>query len=184
MFIATVDRRRCARRHRLRRPFDRPIDRTHGGNHGGNTGTLPTLHQILGQDRFVPLAVALERSGLDDVIDGLDDFVLIAPTSAAFASSGTDTGIEYPTLMNSPQLLEATMRYHIVADPSTNRSWRTLNGSALEVDGSDADTIERVDGVEVLDRIHVRNGTVLVVPRLLLPTRDPLGTAMAVHHDD
>lgn len=141
--------------------------------------TLPTLHEVLVQDRFVPLAVALERSGLDSVMDGLDDFVLLAPTGAAFASSGADIGIEYSTLMNNRQLLEATMRYHVVADPSTNRSWRTLNGSALDVDGSDVDTIERVDGVDVVDRIHVRNGTVLVMPRMFLPTRGPLGTATA-----
>jgi uncharacterized surface protein with fasciclin (FAS1) repeats len=141
--------------------------------------TLPTLHEVLVQDRFVPLAVALERSGLDSVMDGLDDFVLLAPTGAAFASSGADIGIEYSTLMNNRQLLEATMRYHVVADPSTNRSWRTLNGSALDVDGSDVDTIERVDGVDVLDRINVRNGTVLVMPRMFLPTRGPLGTATA-----
>lgn len=40
------------------------------------------------------MGVTLERSGLDNVIDGLDDFVLLAPTGAAFASSGADIGIE------------------------------------------------------------------------------------------
>ena len=61
------------------------------------------------------------------------------------------------------------MRYHIVADPSTNQSWRTLNGSELDVDESRRHD-RTVDGVEVLDRIPVRNGTVLVIPRLLLHT--------------
>jgi uncharacterized surface protein with fasciclin (FAS1) repeats len=135
---------------------------------------LPTLHELLAQDRFVPLGVALERGGLDTVIDGLDDFVLFAPTGTAFATSGADIGIEYSTLMNDPRLLEAILRYHIVADPSTNQSWRTLNGGALAIDGPDADTIKRVDSVDVLDRIPVRNGTVIVVPRLLLPALDPV----------
>lgn len=131
--------------------------------------SLPTLQELLAEDRFVALRVALERSGLDTVIDGLDDFVLLAPIGAAFESIGADVGIDYPTLMNNPQLLEAVMRYHIVADPTTNQSWRTLNGSSLDVDGSNAAAIERVDGIEVLDRVPVRNGTVLVMPRLLLP---------------
>ena len=133
------------------------------------TPSLPTLHELLVQDRFVPLQVALDRSGLFTVIDGLDDFILFAPIGTAFASSGPDISIEYSTLMNSPRLLEAIMRYHIVADPSTNQTWRTLNGAALDVDEWDADTVERVDGVEVLDRIPVRNGVVIVMPRLLLP---------------
>jgi uncharacterized surface protein with fasciclin (FAS1) repeats len=134
--------------------------------------SLPTLQEVLAQDRFVALGVALERSGLDDVLDGLDDFVLLAPTGTAFASSGADIGVEYSTLMNDPRLLEAILRYHIVAASSTNQSWRTLNGAALDVDGSTVDTIERLDGVEILDRIPVRNGTVIVMPRLLLPTPD------------
>jgi uncharacterized surface protein with fasciclin (FAS1) repeats len=139
--------------------------------------SLPTLHVVLAQDRFVALTVALERSGLDEVLDGLDDFVLLAPTNAAFASSGADISIEYSTLMNDPRLLEAILRYHIVADPSTNQSWRTLNGAALDADGADADTVERIDGVDILDRIPVRNGTVFVMPRLVLPAPEPIGTS-------
>ncbi len=100
------------------------------------TQSLPTLQELLAEDRFVPFAVALERSGLDTVIDGLDDVVLLAPTGSAFESIATDVGIDYSALMNNPRLLEAVMRYHVVADPSTNQTWRTLNGSALDVDGS------------------------------------------------
>ena len=146
--------------------------------------TLPTLDDVLAEDRFVPLGVALERTGLDEVLDGLDDFVLLAPTATAFASSGADVGIEYSTLMNNTLLLEGIMRYHIVADPSTNGSWRTLNGAALDVDGADANTIERVDGVDVADRIPVRNGTVVVMPRLLLPTPEPLVSSTVLQTDD
>ncbi|MET0662237.1 MAG: fasciclin domain-containing protein [Ilumatobacteraceae bacterium] len=145
--------------------------------------SLPTLYDVLAQDRFVALKVALERSGLDDILDGLDDFILLAPTDAAFASSGADIGIEYPTLMNDARLLDAILRYHIVGDASTNQSWRTLNGAALDVDGSDADTIERVDGVDVLDPIHLSNGTVYVTPRLLLPAPEPLVTGTVLQDE-
>lgn len=131
--------------------------------------SLLTLQELLVQDQFVPLGVALQRSGLLNVIDGLADFVLVAPTGEAFASSGVDIGIEYSALMNDPRTLEAIMRYHIVADPSTNQSWRTLNGSALDVDETDIESIQRVNGVAVVDRIGVRNGTILVVTRLLIP---------------
>jgi uncharacterized surface protein with fasciclin (FAS1) repeats len=127
------------------------------------------LQELLLQDRFVPLRVALERSSLLTVIDGLDDFVLVAPIGEAFASSGADIGIEYPTLMNDLRTLEAVMRYHVVADPSTNHSWRTLNGAVLDADGND-ESIRRVNGVDVIDRIGVRNGTILVVSRLLIPS--------------
>ncbi len=133
------------------------------------TSSLPTLHELLAQDRFVPLQVALDRSGLSTVIAGLDDFILFAPIGTAFASSGSDISIEYPTLMSNPRLLEAIMRYHIVADPSTNQTWRTMNGFTLDVDGSDTDTITNVDGIDILDRIPVNDGTVLVIPRILLP---------------
>ena len=131
--------------------------------------SLPTLQELLVQDQFVPLGVALQRSGLLNVIDGLADFVLVAPTGEAFASSGVDIGIEYSALMNDPRTLEAIMRYHIVADPSTNQSWRTLNGSALDDDETDIESIQRVNGVDIVDRIGVRNGTILVVTRLLVP---------------
>jgi len=136
--------------------------------------SLPTWYELLAQDRFVALSVALERSGLDNLIDDLDDFVLLAPINAAFATSGTDIGIEYASLMNDPRLLEAILRYHVVADPSTNPSWRTLNGASLDVDGAAVDTIEAFDGADVLDRIPVRNGTVFVMPRLLLPALGPI----------
>jgi hypothetical protein len=99
------------------------------------------------------------------------------PLQRTRASSGTDIGIEYSTLMNDPRLLEGIMRYHIVTEASTNQSWRTLNGASLDVDGRDARTIERVDGVDVLDRIPVRNGTVVALPRLLLPASEPLVTS-------
>ena len=136
--------------------------------------SLPALSELLAQDRFVALGVALELSGLLDVVDGLDDFLLFAPIDAAFASSGPDIGIEYPTLMNDTRLLEAVLRYHIVADPSTNESWRTLNGAALDVAGPDLDTIEGADGVDVLDRISVQHGTVLVISHLLYPATESL----------
>ena len=139
------------------------------------TPSLPTLHELLVQDRFVPLQVALERTGLFTVIDGLDDFILFAPIGTAFASSGSDISIEYSTLMSNPRLLEAIMRYHIVADPATNQTWRTMNGFALDVDGSDIDTITNVDGIDILDRIPVQDGIVLVIPRILLPAPEPRG---------
>lgn len=138
--------------------------------------TLPTLDELLAEERFVPLAIALERSGLDDIIDGLDEFVLFAPIGTAFESAATDVGIDYFTMIDKPQLLESVIRYHIVADPSTNESWRTMNGAALDVMGSDRDRIARVNGVEVLDRILVRNGSVLVMPRILIPTAQPVGS--------
>ena len=137
--------------------------------------SVPALQELLAQERFVSLAIALERSGLDAVIEGLDEFVLLVPTGTAFWSTGADIGIEPSILMNNPGLLEAVMRYHIVADPSTNQTWRTLNGAALDVTSSDPGTIERVDGVEVLYRIPVRNGVVLVMPRLLLPASPDVG---------
>ncbi len=136
--------------------------------------TLPTWYELLAQDRFVALTVALERSGLDNVIDDLDNFVLLAPINSAFAASGTDIGIEYASLMDDARLLEAILRYHIVGDPSTNQSWRTLNGAVLDVDGAAVDTIAAFDGADVLDRIPVRNGTVFVMPRLLLPAPGPI----------
>ena len=136
--------------------------------------SLPSVHEVLAQDRFVALDVALDLSGLDDVLDGLEDFVLFAPIGEAFASSGADVGIEYSTLMNDHRLLEAIMRYHIVADPSTNQSWRTMNGASLDVNPQGAGTIERVDGVDVLDAFPVLNGTVVVIPRILLPVPEPL----------
>lgn len=142
--------------------------------------SLPTLHDLLAQDRFVALRVALERSGLVNVILELDDFVLFAPTGAAFASSGADIGIEYPTLMNDPRLLEAILRYHVVADPAANPTWRTLNGAAVDVDGAEADTMTTVDGIDVLDRITVEHGTVLVVPQFLFPEAEPLVAATEV----
>ena len=136
--------------------------------------TLPTWYELLAQDRFVALTVALERSGLDNVIDDLDNFVLLAPINSAFAASGTDIGIEYASLMDDARLLEAILRYHIVADPSTNQSWRTMNGASLDVNPQGAGTIERVDGVDVLDAFPVLNGTVVVIPRILLPVPEPL----------
>jgi len=136
--------------------------------------SLPALSELLAQDRFVALEVALDLSGLLDDIDGLDDFVLFAPINTAFASSGADIGVEYPILMNDTRLLEAVLRYHIVADPSTNQSWRTLNGAPLDVEGPDLDTIEGADGVDVLDRISVQHGTVLVISHLLYPSTESL----------
>ncbi len=161
----------------------RPSDSTIAGDSTAPTttsapSTLPALHELLAQERFVPTADALERSGLDVVIDGLDDFVLLAPTGTAFRSTGADVGIESSTLMSNPPLLEAIMRYHVVANPSTNETWRTLNGAELDVSGSDPGTVERVDGVEVLYQIPVRNGIVLVMPRLLVPTTPQLGAVV------
>jgi hypothetical protein len=133
---------------------------------------LPTVDEVLTEERFVPLAVALDRSGLDEIIDGLDDVILLAPTGTAFASAGSDIGIDFSTLMNNPRLLEAVIRYHVVADTSARDSWRTLNGAFLDVNSPYAAT---VDGIEVLERIPVRNGVVLVMPRLLLPGSQPVG---------
>ena len=146
--------------------------------------SLPALSDLLAQDRFVALGVALDRSGLLDILGGLDDFILFAPSDAAFASSGADIGIEYPTLMNDTRLLEAVLRYHIVADPSANQSWRTLNGAALDVDGPDSDTIEHADGVDVVDRISVQHGTVLVLSRLLVPRPERLTTSTELQDGD
>ena len=92
MFIRTVHRRRLARRSSRDRIRRNPI--VTASTVPTAPPSLPTLHELLAQDRFLPLGVTLERSGLDNVIDGLDDFVLLAPTGAAFASSGADIGIE------------------------------------------------------------------------------------------
>jgi uncharacterized surface protein with fasciclin (FAS1) repeats len=151
-----------------------PVDAAPGTVDVVPPSSLPTLAEVLADERFVALSVALERSGLDIIIEGLDSFVLLAPTSAAFASAGTDVGIDFPTLMNDTRLLEAVIRYHVVANPSENESWRTLNGAFLDVDAANAGTI---DGVDVVERIPVRDGVVLVMPQLLLPASQPDNTA-------
>ena len=130
-----------------------------------------TLPDVLAQERFTALSVALERSGLDAVIAELDSFVMFAPTDTAFSSAETDVGIGYFPMLNNAQLLDAVLRYHIVATPDTTGSWRTLNGATIAVQGSDPETIRYVNGVEVLERIQVRGGIVLVMPRVLLPSQ-------------
>lgn len=134
--------------------------------------TLPAvveLSEVLEREELLPLGLVLERSGLDDVLAGLDEFVLLAPTHAAFAAGGDEVGVDFFEMVKNPRLLDAVMRYHIVANPAVNVSWRTLNGATLDVSGSDPALVGLVDGVEVVDRIRVRSGTVLVVERVLLP---------------
>jgi hypothetical protein len=151
-----------------------PVDAAPGTVDFVPPSSLPTLAEVLADEQFVAMSVALERSGLDVVIDGLDGFVLLAPTSSAFASAATDVGIDFSTLMNDTRLLEAVIRYHVVANPSENESWRTLNGAFLDVDAANAGTI---DGVDVVERIPVRNGIVLVMPQLVLPASEPAHAA-------
>jgi uncharacterized surface protein with fasciclin (FAS1) repeats len=140
---------------------------TPSGAHAG----APDLSEVLTQDRFDALQIALERSGLDATLGSLDNFILFAPVQTAFAASGSDIGVDYMSLLGQPQLLDAVLRYHVVADPPTSASWRTLNGAFIDVDTSQSGAIVDVDGTVPLEQIPVRNGLVVALPRVLLPAR-------------
>jgi len=140
---------------------------TPSGVHEG----APDLSEVLTQDRFDALQIALERSGLDAKLGSLDNFILFAPVQTAFAASGSDIGVDYMSLLGQPRLLDAVLRYHVVADPPTSASWRTLNGAFVDVDTSHSGAIVDVDGTVPLEQIPVRNGLVVALPRVLLPAR-------------
>jgi uncharacterized surface protein with fasciclin (FAS1) repeats len=96
-----------------------------------------TLLDLLKNDgRFTTLVAALEATGLDAALTGVDPLTIFAPTDEAFSKlpAGTVEG-----LLNDVDALSNILLYHVVSgdrdlpDLASDRSVETLNGQNVHV---------------------------------------------------
>jgi OOP family OmpA-OmpF porin len=128
------------------------------------------LDLIRSDPQFSTFASLIDQSGFDDVISGVGQFTVFAPTDGAFESLPADV---LAAVRRDPEVLEAVLGNHVVAGfaPSTSLTPGALRTVAdrqlvISVDGVDV----RIDSANVIDTdVNATNGVIHVVDGVLLP---------------
>lgn len=113
-----------------------------------------TIYDIVKSDsRFDTLQFALEATGLDDVLDGNDDFTVFAPTDDAFDDLPSGT---LDALVDNPKALTDILLYHAVSgkafskDLKDGQRIKTVVGRKVKVDIKSNGDIE-INNADVID---------------------------------
>ncbi|WP_255196588.1 fasciclin domain-containing protein [Halorarius litoreus] len=150
---------------------------TAGARPGGRSDASAedTIFDIAsGSADFDILELALEETGLDEVLDSTDgQFTVFAPTDGAFAALLTELGITAAQLLADPDL-EDILLYHVTAGRRYAASvvrapqLRMLTGDTVTVDGTVLNGGEAtiVDTPDTID-IEASNGVIHVIDGVL-----------------
>ncbi len=121
------------------------------------------------------LASLLTNTGLDEVLDGSDEFTVLAPTNAAFSALGQET---LDALANDPDALKAILLYHVVPGvvdsnaviAAVGTQVTTVNGSNVAITSGGEGVGVRVNfsDVTAVD-ISAENGVIHVIDSVLTP---------------
>lgn len=136
------------------------------GIQGNQSSLIKTLNS---EARFSILQQALEKTGLDNVLDGTDSFTLFAPTNKAFETFFEKLGVNSIDELSAAQL-EPILRHHVLSGQVKEGKQQTLNKNAdlnLETSGGKI----RINGNAGVDgaKIETSNGTIYPVDRVLIP---------------
>jgi uncharacterized surface protein with fasciclin (FAS1) repeats len=132
----------------------------------------PSIVDIaVGNEDFETLVAAVVAADLVEVLDGLRQFTVFAPTDDAFATLGLDAGnigdLDKATLTN-------ILLYHVApgSRPSqsvvTARQLRMMNKDFVKVSGTQLKANNSMASIVATD-IKARNGVIHVIDAVLLP---------------
>ena len=118
------------------------------------------------------LVTAIDRAGLNGVLEHEGPYTVFAPSDEAFAKL-PDGAVQ--SLLAAPDTLADVVNYHVVpgrmtaADIVGRISAETLQGEDLAISNNGA---IRIDGARVVSGdIEASNGVIHVIDRVLLPAR-------------
>ena len=118
------------------------------------------------------LVTAIDRAGLNDVLQHAGPYTVFAPSDEAFARL-PDGAVQ--SLLAAPDTLADVVNYHLVpgrmtaADVAGRISAETLQGEDLVISNHG---VIRIDGARVVSGdLEASNGVIHVIDRVLLPAR-------------
>lgn len=131
-----------------------------------------SLYKITVEDsyNFSILRAAIERAGLQDLLNGTAEYTLFAPTNAAF----TDAGYSLATIALTPkETLIAILKNHIIAGKQSSANF--TGSSQKSTLGTDKILIQQVGGAVYVNGgniisydVAASNGYVQVINKLLI----------------
>jgi uncharacterized surface protein with fasciclin (FAS1) repeats len=139
-----------------------------------------TIYEVAkGNSSFSILVFALEATGLDSALDGKGQFVVFAPTDAAFEAAAEDLELSLDELLdllvNNPDYLTEVLLYHVARGRLNSNAVlgsdeiSTLQGGVLYQSGGVlTDQLGRE--VTIVDTdITASNGIIHVINNVVLP---------------
>jgi uncharacterized surface protein with fasciclin (FAS1) repeats len=143
----------------------------------GDCGT--TIFDIVKENsQFDTLQLALELTGLDDVLDGDGSFTVFAPTDKAFEN--LPSGV-LDALVDNTNALTDILLYHVVSskafsdDLKDGQQIKTIVGRTVKVDIESDGDIE-INDANVIDAdIEACNGVIHVIDKVLIPSIKDVG---------
>jgi uncharacterized surface protein with fasciclin (FAS1) repeats len=118
------------------------------------------------------LVTAIDRAGLNDVLEHEGPYTVFAPSDEAFARL-PDGAVQ--SLLAAPDTLADVVNYHLVpgritaADITRRISAETLQGEDLTISNHG---VVRIDGARLVSGdLEASNGVIHVIDRVLLPAR-------------
>lgn len=144
---------------------------------GDDCGT--TIFDIVKENsQFDTLQLALELTGLDDVLDGDGAFTVFAPTDKAFEN--LPSGV-LDALVDNTNALTDILLYHVVSskafsdDLKDGQQIKTIVGRTVKVDIESDGDIE-INDANVIDAdIEACNGVIHVIDKVLIPSIKDVG---------
>jgi uncharacterized surface protein with fasciclin (FAS1) repeats len=160
IYAAILDGRDAAARRTADReppPLRRAVNILQTARAAGSLGTLVT---------------AIDRAGLNDVLEHAGPYTVFAPSDEAF-SMLPDGAVQ--SLLAAPDTLADVVNYHLVpgritaADITRRTSAETLQGEDLAISNHG---VVRIDGARLVSGdLEASNGVIHVIDRVLLPAR-------------
>jgi uncharacterized surface protein with fasciclin (FAS1) repeats len=118
------------------------------------------------------LVTAIDRAGMNDVLEHEGPYTVFAPSDEAF-SKLPDGAVQ--SLLAAPDTLADVVNYHLVpgrmtaADVAGRISAETLQGEDLAISNQG---VVRIDGARLVSGdLEASNGVIHVIDRVLLPAR-------------
>jgi uncharacterized surface protein with fasciclin (FAS1) repeats len=146
--------------------------RTAGGEPPAPRRAVSILQTARAAGSLGTLVTAIDRAGLNDVLEHDGPYTVFAPSDEAF-SKLPDGAVQ--SLLTAPDTLADVVNYHLVpgrmtaAEVAGRISAETLQGEDLAISNHG---VVRIDGARLVSGdLEASNGVIHVIDRVLLPAR-------------
>jgi uncharacterized surface protein with fasciclin (FAS1) repeats len=146
-----------------------------------NGDMLTTLRS---SGHFTILVKALDETNLSPIIKATPDLTLFAPTDDAFRELPASELASLMATKNAP-ILQKILAYHLVHLNLDSAKFKgakgpvqTVESNSLQVDGSGS--VIKVNNADIIQTdVHVTNGTIQVIDKVLIPSDVQMPTTSA-----
>jgi uncharacterized surface protein with fasciclin (FAS1) repeats len=142
--------------------------------------TMSTILQIANADRNLStMSKGLKAANLEETLNGIGPFTILAPVNLAFGKLVPDTFDELVKQSNNNTKLTDILTYHVLTGKKLLKDFRngqklqTVNGKEVEITVKDGEV--HINGAKILAKDRQgSNGVVHSIDAVIMPVAEPV----------